>query len=111
MSEDSKQSKKLDDAIEKTFPASDPVNVGTATGTVPSGKPVDRAPPLITKEQIDAAQRGEGHAHLDGLPSTVDEKVRHEKHHGLADQGLEEGEEPRKTEVSDHAGLGRKGTK
>ena len=111
MSEDSKQSKKLDDAIEKTFPASDPVNVGTATGTEPSGKPVDRAPPLITKEQIDAAQRGEGHSHLDHLPSSVDEKVRHEKHHGLADQGLKEGEEPRKTEVIDHGGLGRKGTK
>jgi hypothetical protein len=109
MPKDDKKSKKLDEAIEKTFPASDPVNVGTATGTEPSGKPVDRAPPLITKEQIDAAQRGEGHALRDHLPSSVDEKVRHDKHHGLADQGLEDGEEPRKTEVKDHGGLGRKG--
>ena len=83
MPKDDKKSKKLDEAIERTFPASDPVNVGTPTGTEPSGKPVDRAPPLITKEQIDAAQRGEGHAHRDPLPSSVDEKVRHDKHHGL----------------------------
>ena len=109
MPEDGKKSKKLDEAVENTIPASDPINVGTPTGTEPSGKPVDRAPPLITKEQIDAAQRGEGHAHRDGLPPSVDETVRHDKHHGLADHGLEEGEEPRKTEVRDHAGLGRKG--
>ena len=110
MPEHDKTSKKLDDAVEKTFPASDPVNVGTPTGTEPSGKPVDRAPPLITKEQVDAAQRGEGHAHRDGLPSPADEKARHEKHHGLADHGLEDDEEPMKTEVEDHGGLGRKGT-
>ena len=109
MPEHDKTSKKLDDAVEKTFPASDPVNVGTPTGTEPSGKPVDRAPPLITKEQVDAAQRGEGHAHRDGLPSAVDEKQRHEKHHGLADHGLEDGEQPKATEVRDHAGLGRTG--
>ena len=71
MSEDDKKFKKLDDVIEKTFPASDPVNVGTPTGTEPSGNPMDRAPPLITKEQIDAAQRGEGHAHRDCLPSSL----------------------------------------
>jgi hypothetical protein len=108
MPEHDKKSKKLDDAVEKTFPASDPVNVGTPTGTEPSGKPVDRAPPLITKEQVDAAQRGEGHAHRD-RSSSVDEKLRHEKHHGLADHGLEDDEEPKTTEVRDHAGLGRTG--
>ena len=51
MPEHDKTSKKLDDAVEKTFPASDPVNVGTPTGTEPSGKPVDRAPPLIFPAQ------------------------------------------------------------
>ena len=111
MSEDDKKFKKLDDVIEKTFPASDPVNVGTPTGTEPSGNPMDRAPPLITKEQIDAAQRGEGHAHRDCLPSSVDEKARHEKHHGHAGSGLDDGEEVKKTEVRDHTGLGREGSK
>lgn len=91
MPEHSEKSKKLDDAVDKTFPASDPINIGTPTGTEPSGKPMDRSPPLITKEQIDAAERGDGHAHLDGEPSSVDERLRHEKHHGLADEGLHPG--------------------
>jgi hypothetical protein len=69
---------------------------------------MDRSPPLITKEQIDAAERGDGHAHLDCVPSSVDEKLRHEKPHGLADEGLQP-KKPRKTEVPEHAGLGRKG--
>ena len=33
------QSKKLDEAVEKTFPASDPVNVGNPTGTEPPAHP------------------------------------------------------------------------
>ena len=111
MPERSKKSKKLDDAVDMTFPASDPFNVGTATGTEPSGKPIDRSPPIITKEQIDAAERGDGHAHLDDLPSSADEKLRREKHHGLADGGLKPDDTARKTEVLDHAGLGRKGSK
>ena len=41
MSKDVKKTNKLDDAVEKTFPASDPVNVGTPTGTEPSRKPVE----------------------------------------------------------------------
>lgn len=109
MPDEGKTSKKLDEAIENTFPASDPVNVGKPTGTEPPGKPVDRAPPLITKEQIEAAQRGEGHAHRDGLSIPADDTERHEKHHGLGDHGLEDGEEPQQTEVRDHAGLGRQG--
>jgi hypothetical protein len=86
MSKDGKKSKKLDEATEKTFPASDPINVGPHRHRA-IRQAVDRAPPLITKDQIEAAQRGEGHAHLDTLPSSVDEKIRHEKHHGLADEG------------------------
>jgi hypothetical protein len=43
------------------------------------------------------------------MPSSSDERVRHEKHHGLADHGLEDDEEPKQTEVRDHAGLGRTG--
>ena len=35
----STQDKKLDKAIEKSFPASDPVTVGKATGTEPAKRP------------------------------------------------------------------------
>jgi hypothetical protein len=59
------QDKKLDKAVEKTFPASDPVTVGRPTSTEPAQRPVDRQPPVITKEQVEAAARGEGHAHRD----------------------------------------------
>jgi hypothetical protein len=109
MSQDKKQSKKLDKAVDMTFPASDPINVGAPTGTEQSGKRIDRAPPVITKEQIDAAERGEGQAERDGPASSADEKIRHEKHHGLADEGLQADENARETNVTDHAGLGRKG--
>jgi hypothetical protein len=46
-----------------TFPASDPVSSGKATSTEPAGRPVDRKAQKITKEQIEQAQRGEGHKH------------------------------------------------
>jgi hypothetical protein len=37
MPQDKKQSKKLDEAVDMTFPASDPINVGAPTGTEQSG--------------------------------------------------------------------------
>lgn len=36
------QSRKLDDALDKTFPASDPVAIGQATATEPAKAPIDR---------------------------------------------------------------------
>jgi hypothetical protein len=36
----------LDDALDDTFPASDPVAVGSPTGTEPPRAPVDRKAPL-----------------------------------------------------------------
>jgi hypothetical protein len=56
-----KKEKKIDEAVDATFPASDPPASGKATGTESPGRPVDRKAPLITKEQIAEAQRGEGH--------------------------------------------------
>jgi hypothetical protein len=53
--------KKVDNAVDMTFPASDPVATGKATGTEPPKRPSDRKPPVITKEQIEQAQRGQGH--------------------------------------------------
>jgi len=53
--------KKLDEAVKETFPASDPPSIGSATSTEAPTKPVDRKAPQIRKEDIEAAQRGDGH--------------------------------------------------
>jgi hypothetical protein len=55
--------KKNDEAVDMTFPASDATAHGPATGTEPPTQPVDRKPPVITREQIEQAQSGEGHKH------------------------------------------------
>jgi len=53
--------KKVDKAIDMTFPASDPTTHGKPTATEPPKRPVDRKAPVVTKEQIEQAQRGAGH--------------------------------------------------
>jgi hypothetical protein len=105
----SAQDKKLDKAVEKSFPASDPVTVGKPTGTEPAKRPVDRQPPIITKEQVEAAQRGEGHAHRD-LQASAQEKTRRHKHHGVGDAGLDAEDTPDETEIDGHGGLGHGGS-
>jgi hypothetical protein len=55
---------KLDKAVKDTFPASDPPATGTETSTEPAKAPVDRQPAPITREEIEAAERDEGHRHL-----------------------------------------------
>ncbi len=49
------EEKELDQAIELTFPASDPVATGASTGTERLGSDPMRKPPVITKEQIEDA--------------------------------------------------------
>jgi hypothetical protein len=65
-----KTEKKHDQAVDLTFPASDPVAHQRPTGTEEPCRPVDRKPPIITPEQIEQAQRGDGHkqgeSHDDG---------------------------------------------
>jgi hypothetical protein len=61
--------KKIDDAIDKTFPASDPTATGHATGTEAPARPVDREAPVITKEEIEEAQKGAGHKQNDSSTS------------------------------------------
>ena len=56
---------KNDEAVDMTFPASRPTAHGPATGTELRTQPVDRKAPVITLEQIEQAQRGEGHKHQD----------------------------------------------
>jgi hypothetical protein len=53
--------RKIDQAIAHTFPASDPTAHSRATSTEPASRPADREAPAITREQIEMAQRGEGH--------------------------------------------------
>jgi hypothetical protein len=55
------QDKKVDEAVAETFPASDPTATGKATSTEPPKRPKDRKAPLISKEDIERAQRGDGH--------------------------------------------------
>ena len=59
--------RKLDKAVEMTFPASDAPARGEPTGTEPPRRPADRKAPRITREQIEAAQRDEGAEQHAGL--------------------------------------------
>ena len=58
-----RKDKKVDTAGSMSFPASDAPAHGKATSTEPPARPADRKAPQITKEQIEQAQRGEGHKH------------------------------------------------
>jgi hypothetical protein len=47
----------LDRALELTFPASDPIAPGNVTSTEKSGRPVDRQPPVISREDVERASK------------------------------------------------------
>lgn len=53
--------RKIDEAVKETFPASDPPSSATATSTEAPARPVERKAPIIRKEDVEAAQRGDGH--------------------------------------------------
>ena len=61
MTQDRKKDRKVDQAVDMTFPASDATAHGKPTVTEPPKRPVDHKASTITKEQIERAQRGEGH--------------------------------------------------
>ena len=50
--------KKVDAAVNMTFPTSDPLAAGTAAGTQSPTRPVERQAPLIRKEHVEQAQQG-----------------------------------------------------
>jgi hypothetical protein len=56
-----KKDAEVDRSVDMTFPASDAPASGQTTGTEAPKGPVDRKSPVITKEQIEQAQRGDGH--------------------------------------------------
>jgi len=71
--------RKIDKAVDMTFPASDAPAHGHATGTEPPRRPADRKAPHVTKEQIEQAQRGEGHKEIEPAQDAHDEN-RERKH-------------------------------
>ena len=52
--------RKVDEAIEMTFPASDPTATGRATGTEPAARPSNRQASVPSKEDIERAAAGRG---------------------------------------------------
>ncbi len=61
------EDERVDEAIQETFPASDPTAAGKPTSTEPAGRPTDRQPPTIRREEIEQAQKGKGHAQNDSI--------------------------------------------
>lgn len=61
------QDKRVDEALQETFPASDSAATGEATGTEPVKRPKDRLPPIISEEEIERARRGDEHAQNDSI--------------------------------------------
>jgi hypothetical protein len=53
--ESKSRERRLDNAVEMTFPASDPVAPGHATGTEPPRRPADRRAPVVSQEEIERA--------------------------------------------------------
>ena len=56
-----KKDKKVDKAVDMTFPASDAPAHSKPTATETPKRPSDREAPPITREQVERARRGEGH--------------------------------------------------
>jgi hypothetical protein len=50
--------RKVDRAVESTFPASDPAAAGRATGTEAPSRPTDRQAPVVSREEIERASKG-----------------------------------------------------
>ena len=61
------EDERVDEAIRETFPASPPTATGEPTSTEPAGRPTDREPPAISREEIEQAQKGRGHAQNDSI--------------------------------------------
>ena len=61
------QDERIDEAIRETFPASDPTAAGEPTSTEPLGRPADRKPAPIRREEVEAARKGKGHTQNDSI--------------------------------------------
>jgi len=94
--DDAKQ-KKVDKALDQTFPASDPPASNQATGTEPPARPASRQAPLISKEQIEAAA---------GADRRSQQRRARKRHRGVGRDGLHPGDA---IDAGDDQGLGRAG--
>jgi hypothetical protein len=94
--DDAKQ-KKVDRALDQTFPASDPPASNQATGTEPPARPASRQAPLISKEQIEAAA---------GADRRSQQRRARKRHRGVGQDGLHPGDA---IDAGDDQGLGRAG--
>lgn len=90
--DDAKQ-KKVDRALDQTFPASDPPASNQATGTEPPARPASRQAPLISKEQIEAAA---------GADRRSQQRRARKRHRGVGQDGDA-------IDAGDDQGLGRAG--
>lgn len=61
------EEERVDEAIRETFPASDPTAAGEPTSTEPLGRPADRKPAPISREEVEAARKGKGHTQNDSI--------------------------------------------
>ena len=92
--------KKVDKALDMTFPASDPPASGKVTGTEPPARPSGRQAPIISKDDLEAAAGGEARRQ-----DPVGERKRH---HGVGHEGLRRGDDV--DESDEQQGLGRDGS-
>jgi hypothetical protein len=61
------EDERVDEAIRETFPASDPIAAGEATGTEPIGSSTDRRAPKVSREEVEHARKSKGHAQNDSF--------------------------------------------
>ena len=95
---DGKQ-KKVDKALDMTFPASDPPASRQSTGTEAPGRPRNRQAPVISKEEIEAAA---------GPDRRQRRREGRKRHPGVGSDGLPEDDAG--GDNAEQAGLGRAGT-
>jgi hypothetical protein len=98
MEQDTKrEERKVDKAGDMTFPASDATAHGEATATEQPARPADRQAPQITMEQVEQAQRGEGHKHQPGSSPGVASNSRPVDHPDKQTVDVRQGTGPRAT--------------
>ncbi len=91
--------KKVDKALDMTFPASDPPASRRATSTEPPARPASRQAPVVSKEQIEAAA---------GSDTPSRQQKARKRHHGVGRTGLNRSDAI--DESGEQHGLGREGT-
>jgi hypothetical protein len=90
-----RKQKKVDKALDMTFPASDPPASVHATGNEPPSRPPTRKAARVDPEDVEAAA------------APLEERNARQRHRGLAREGLRHTDQVRSSEAQQ--GLGREG--